>query len=99
MEKSLGILRQRDRHNPRTSVETVMEMLNIVDKVLLMTVNPGNAGLMFLQCVGHKIEKLLALKGELDFEIYWDGVCRMDKIEKYVLKGLKGLCWGRQRCV
>lgn len=29
--------------NPGTSVETVMEMLRIVKKVLVMTVNPGNA--------------------------------------------------------
>ena len=32
--------------NPGTSVETVMEMLQIVDKVLVMSVNPGNAGQM-----------------------------------------------------
>ena len=29
--------------NPGTSVETVMEMLRIVKKVLVMSVNPGNA--------------------------------------------------------
>ena len=30
--------------NPGTSVETVLEMLRIVKKVLVMSVNPGNAG-------------------------------------------------------
>ena len=30
--------------NPGTSVETVIEMLRIVKKVLVMSVNPGNAG-------------------------------------------------------
>ena len=44
--------------NPGTSVETVMEMLRIVDKVLVMSVNPGNAGQMYLPYVGHKIERL-----------------------------------------
>ena len=34
--------------NPGTSVETIMEMLVIVKKVLVMSVNPGNAGQMFL---------------------------------------------------
>ena len=34
--------------NPGTSVETVMEMLRIVKKVLVMSVNPGNAGQMYL---------------------------------------------------
>ena len=33
--------------NPGTSVETVYEMLRIVDKVLVMSVNPGNAGQMY----------------------------------------------------
>lgn len=45
--------------NPGTSVETVMEMLRIVKKVLVMSVNPGNAGQMYLPYVGKKITKLL----------------------------------------
>ena len=32
--------------NPGTSIETVYEMLRIVKKVLIMAVNPGNAGQM-----------------------------------------------------
>jgi len=80
--------------NPGTSVETVMEMLTIVDKVLLMTVNPGNAGQMFLPYVDHKIEKLLALREELGFEVYWDGACGMDKIIKYAPMGIKGFVLG-----
>ena len=38
--------------NPGTSVETVMEMLRIVKKVLVMSVNPGYAGLFYLPYVG-----------------------------------------------
>lgn len=80
--------------NPGTSVETVLEMLRIVKKVLLMSVNPGNAGQMFLPYVGEKIEKLLSLKDEMDFEIYWDGACGMDKIETFAPKGIKGFVLG-----
>ena len=40
--------------NPRTSIETVLEMLQIVKKVLVMSVNPGNAGQMYLPYVGKK---------------------------------------------
>ena len=58
--------------NPGTSVETVMEMLRIVKKVLVMSVNPGNAGQMYLPYVGKKITKLLSIKEDMDFEIYWD---------------------------
>lgn len=80
--------------NPGTSVETVMEMLRIVKKVLLMSVNPGNAGQMYLPYVGHKIEKLLSLKDEMDFEIYWDGACGMEKIKEFAPKGIKGFVLG-----
>lgn len=80
--------------NPGTSVETVFEMLRIVKKVLVMSVNPGNAGQMFLPYVGKKITKLLALKDEMDFDIYWDGACGMDKIEKYAPRGIKGFVLG-----
>lgn len=80
--------------NPGTSVETVMEMLRIVKKVLLMSVNPGNAGQMYLPYVGHKIEKLLSLKDDMDFEIYWDGACGMEKIKEFAPKGIKGFVLG-----
>lgn len=80
--------------NPGTSVETVMEMLRIVKKVLVMSVNPGNAGQMYLPYVGKKIIKLLALKEDMDFEIYWDGACSADKIMEYAPKGVKGFVLG-----
>lgn len=51
--------------NPGTSVETVMEMLRIVKKVLVMSVNPGNAGQIYLPYVGKKLTKLLALKEDI----------------------------------
>ncbi len=80
--------------NPGTSVETVMEMLRIVKKVLVMSVNPGNAGQMYLPCVGKKITKLLSLKEDMDFEIYWDGACSADKITEYAPKGVRGFVLG-----
>lgn len=80
--------------NPGTSVEYVMEMLRIVKKVLVMTVNPGNAGQMYLPHVGKKITKLLALKDEMDFELYWDGACSADKILEFAPKGIKGFVLG-----
>lgn len=80
--------------NPGTSVETVYEMLRIVDKVLVMSVNPGNAGQMFLPYVDSKITKLLSLKDEMSFELVWDGSCSMDKIRKYAPKGFSGFVLG-----
>lgn len=80
--------------NPGTSVETIMEMLRIVKRVLVMSVNPGNAGQMFLPYVGEKITKLLALKEEMDFELFWDGACGADKIKKFAPKGVDGFVLG-----
>lgn len=80
--------------NPGTSVETVFEMLRIVKKVLVMSVNPGNAGQMYLPYVGHKIERLLLLKKEMGFELYWDGACGADKILEFAPKGIDGFVLG-----
>ncbi len=80
--------------NPGTSVETVMEMLTIVDKVLVMSVNPGNAGQMFMPYVEKKYHKLTALREELGFDIYWDGACGADKIKKFAPLGVKGFVLG-----
>ena len=80
--------------NPGTSVETIYEMLRIVDRVLVMSVNPGNAGQMFLPYVGKKIDHLLSLREEMNFDVYWDGACSRDKIESFAPKGVKGFVLG-----
>ncbi len=80
--------------NPGTSVETVIEMLRIVKKVLVMSVNPGNAGQMYLPYVGKKITKLLSIKEDMDFEIYWDGACSAGKILEFAPKGVRGFVLG-----
>ena len=80
--------------NPGTSVETVYEMLRIVKKVLVMTVNPGNAGQMYMPYVGKKISRLLLLKGEMHFRLYWDGACSADKILKFAPMGMDGFVLG-----
>lgn len=80
--------------NPGTSIETVMEMLRIVDKVLVMSVNPGNAGQMYLPYVGEKIARLLSMKEGMDFSIYWDGACSADKIMEFAPRGVNGFVLG-----
>lgn len=80
--------------NPGTSVETVMEMLQIVDKVLVMSVNPGNAGQMYLPYVSKKYDKLLPLHKEMGFDVYWDGACGEDKIIEFAPKGVRGFVLG-----
>lgn len=80
--------------NPGTSVENVRMLLRIVKKVLVMSVNPGNAAQMFLPYVGEKYDRLLALKDKIDFDIYWDGACGADKIREFAPRGVKGFVLG-----
>lgn len=80
--------------NPGTSVETIYEMLRIVKKVLVMSVNPGNAGQMYLPYVGEKYNKLLALRDQMGFDVYWDGACSADKIREFAPKGVRGFVLG-----
>lgn len=80
--------------NPGTSVETIYEMLRIVNKVLIMSVNPGNAGQMYLPYVGEKVNRLLSLKEEMKFKTYWDGACTAEKIQTFVPKGMDGFVLG-----
>ena len=80
--------------NPGTSVENVMEMLRIVKKVLVMSVNPGNTGQMYLPYVGKKITRLLSIKDDMDFDLYWDGACSAERLIEYAPKGVKGFVLG-----
>lgn len=80
--------------NPGTSVETVYEMLRIIKKLLVMSVNPGNAGQMYLPYVSKKLLRLLEIKDEMNFEIYWDGACSAEKILRFAPKGVKGFVLG-----
>ncbi len=80
--------------NPGTSIEEVKMLLRIVKKVLVMSVNPGNASQLFLPYVREKYEELLTMKDKMDFEIYWDGACGADKIKEYAPLGVKGFVLG-----
>ena len=80
--------------NPGTSVEAIYELLRIVDSVLVMSVNPGNAGQMFLPYVRAKYEKILPLREEMGFQVYWDGACSSDKIKEYAPMGVDGFVLG-----
>jgi ribulose-phosphate 3-epimerase len=80
--------------NPGTSFETVSELLFLAERVLVMSVNPGNAGQVFLPYIGHKLNRFLEAREERNIEIYWDGACSADKITTYAPKGVKGFVLG-----
>lgn len=80
--------------NPGTSVETVYELLNLVDYVLVMTVNPGFAGQKYLPYVDKKIDKFVQLQNEFNFDIVVDGAISPERIETLSKSGVKGFVLG-----
>ena len=74
--------------NPGTSVESIKEQL------LVMSVNPGNAGQMFLPYVGEKIEQLIKLRQKMGFTLFWDGACGAERMMEYAPHGVDGFVLG-----
>ena len=80
--------------NPGTSVETIMELLNVVKRILIMGVNPGQAGQLYLPYAENKIHKLLELKDEYNFSIGMDGACNIDRIKRLSKIGVENFVLG-----
>src|SRR5215470_6924133 len=59
--------------NPGTAVETVEPVIDIVDLILVMSVNPGFGGQTFIPAATEKISRLRALAGGRAIDIEVDG--------------------------
>ncbi|MEM1345208.1 MAG: ribulose-phosphate 3-epimerase [Pseudomonadota bacterium] len=59
--------------NPATPAEVVAPVLDLVDLVCVMSVNPGFGGQRFIESVLPKIERLRAMAGERPLHIEIDG--------------------------
>ena len=59
--------------NPGTPVETIEPVIDLVDLVLVMSVNPGFGGQAFIPYVVDKISRLRALAGARPIDIEVDG--------------------------
>ena len=75
--------------NPSTSLSTLEYILEEVDMVLLMTVNPGFGGQKFISSMIPKIKKLRKLIDEkhLSVDLEVDGGINLDNISKVVKAG------------
>lgn len=80
--------------NPGTSVESVLELLPLVDYVMVMTVNPGFAGQNYLEYVNAKIRKLISLRDEYSFEVMVDGAISPERVKKLSEFGVTGFVLG-----
>lgn len=80
--------------NPGTSVASIQELLNVVDRVLIMGVNPGQAGQMYLPYAEKKIDKLIEQREIYGFSIGMDGACNLERIARLYQKGVENFVLG-----
>ena len=59
--------------NPGTPVETIANVIDLVDLILVMSVNPGFGGQSFITAAVEKIARLRAMAGGRDIDIEVDG--------------------------
>ena len=66
--------------NPQTKIDLITDLLNEIDLVLIMSVNPGFGGQKFIPEVLDKIRELKEMKDQknLDFDIEIDGGINFD---------------------
>lgn len=88
--KSLGI-KAGVSINPATSPSVLDYILEDVDMVLLMSVNPGFGGQKFIPSVLEKTRKLRDIKIDrgLDFEIEIDGGATLDNVREIIDAGVE----------
>ncbi len=78
LHRLLGQIRETGKKvgvsvNPSTSLAAIEECLELVDLVLVMSVNPGFGGQKFIESTISKIERLADVRGKNKFLIEVDG--------------------------
>lgn len=70
--------------NPNTPVEVLTPYLGVVDRILIMSVEPGFGGQKFMENSLDKVRKLVELRRtkNVSFDIQIDGGLSLDNIEK-----------------
>ena len=82
--------------NPATPVETLVEVLDIVDYVLVMSVNPGFGAQQFIPSTLHKMRRLAEIRSQrgLQYRIEVDGGVALDTVADVVQAGAEILVAG-----
>jgi len=82
--------------NPATPVDMLSEVLDIVDYVLVMSVNPGFGGQKFIPGALHKMRRLAEIRSErgLNYRIEVDGGVAHDTVADVVRAGAEILVAG-----
>ena len=82
--------------NPETKVDIIIEHLDKIDLVLIMSVNPGFGGQKFMPEVLSKVEELKKLRAakDLDFDIEIDGGINFENSKMAIRAGANILVSG-----
>ena len=101
LDRTLHLIKSHDclagvAINPATPVETLTEVLGIVDYVLVMSVNPGFGAQQFIPRAVHKIRKLEQLRADrrLNYRIEVDGGIALGTVAEVVQAGAEILVAG-----
>ena len=101
LNRSLHLIRSHGARvgvvlNPATPVDTLSEVLDIVDYVLVMSVNPGFGGQKFIPAALKKIARLAELRQarNLNYRIEVDGGVALDTVQDIVRAGAEILVAG-----
>jgi ribulose-phosphate 3-epimerase len=101
LNRTLHLIRGHDAQagvviNPATPVETLSEVLDIVDYVLVMSVNPGFGGQKFIPGAVDKIRRLADLRSQrrLKYRIEVDGGIDVTTVADVVRAGAEILVAG-----
>ena len=101
LNRTLHLIRSHDALagvviNPATPVETLSEVLDIVDYVLVMSVNPGFGGQKFIPETVRKMRHLADLRAQrgLNYRIEVDGGIGLETVAEVVRAGAEILVAG-----
>ena len=82
--------------NPETKIDVILEFLEKIDLVLIMSVNPGFGGQKFMPEVLSKVKELKKIQSEkkLNFDIEIDGGINFENSKKAIEAGVNILVSG-----
>jgi ribulose-phosphate 3-epimerase len=101
LNRSLNLIKSHDCRagvviNPATPVEAITEVLDIVDHVLVMSVNPGFGAQKFIPSTVHKMRRLAEIRNKrnLTYRIEVDGGVGLETVGDVVRAGAEILVAG-----
>ena len=101
LKESINLIRSLNKKvgvslNPDSKIDLIKDILEDIDLVLIMSVNPGFGGQKFIPDVIKKIEKLKLIKNEknLNFDIEVDGGINFENSKSVIEAGANILVSG-----